>query len=30
MRATTAEEFSAALQRAASEPGPFLIDAVVK
>jgi acetolactate synthase-1/2/3 large subunit len=30
MRATTAEEFSTALQRAASEPGPFLIDAVVK
>jgi acetolactate synthase-1/2/3 large subunit len=30
MRATTAEEFSTALQQAASEPGPFLIHAVVK
>jgi acetolactate synthase-1/2/3 large subunit len=30
VRATTAEEFTAALKRAASEAGPFLIDAVVK
>ncbi|HEV7907482.1 MAG TPA: acetolactate synthase large subunit [Pseudonocardiaceae bacterium] len=30
VRATTAEDLSTALQRAAREPGPFLIDAVVK